>query len=97
MRKVVDVAFHHSAHHSSLGKTHQVTLDRAAHFKRSAKSQQVPIHDAIHAHDIAGGQKGVVYSFVRRYRDEVRVTPLQGKARQRQRKQHDQQAQARLV
>ncbi len=97
MRKVVDVAFHGSAHHGSLGKTYQVALDGAAHFQRPAKSQQVPIDDAFHAHNLAGGQKGIVHRLVRRYRDEFTVTPLQGKARQRQRKQHDQQAQARLA
>src|SRR5205814_2163098 len=84
-------------HHGSLGKTHQVALDGAAHFQRPAKGQQVPIDDAFHAHNFAGREKGVVYSFVRRYRDDFTVTLLQGKARQRQRKQYDQQAQTRLA
>src|SRR5437870_13704581 len=89
-RYSVDAAFHGSAHHGSLGKTHQVTLDTAAHFQGPGKNQQVPIDHPFHTHRVAGGQKGVVHSLIRRYGDKLSMTPLQSEAGQRQRKQHDQ-------
>ena len=97
LRKIVDAAFHGSADHRSLGKTDQVAFDTATHLHSTPESQQVPIDHAFHTHGVAGGQEGVVHGLIRRYGDKLTVTPLQSKAGQRQRKQHDQQVEARLV
>ena len=97
VRQGVDVAFHGSADLDSLGTTHQVALNGAAHFHGPSKRQQISVDHAFYAHSVTGGQKSVVHSLVRGHGDELSVTAFQGKAGQRQRKQHDQQAQAGLA